>query len=278
MKPVFFALILSTTLTHAGPDGWLQSGLVTPETIRSLKPELGLSAEQEDRMQAIVTEAMAEGSPLEKTVRERQKAFQSLLRSPATTAEQASAALTQLLEAEAPVKQLQLRTLIRLRDLLSPEQQKMAIKLAPSRSARSGEWAGRVRAKAEKLRAEIEALGIPPTQALTARGTEIESMIRAGQWQSADEALQRLVQDTQIETEMSIPTPDFQNQPTGETDLDALRARYEKVETQAQQLVSVPMIRQFLQAKRAFEEAKQAQDAETIGRILSWAEQQLQKL
>lgn len=277
MKPIFFTIILSSMFAHAGPDGWLQSGLVTPDTLRSLKPELGLSAEQEEKMQAIVTEAVAEGSPLEKTVRERQKAFHTLLRSPQTTAEQASAALAQLLDAEAPVKQLQLRTLIRLRDLLSPEQQELAIKLAPTRGVRSQELAGRVRAKAEKLRAEIEALGISPTRALAARGAEIESLIRAGQWQSADEALLQLVKDTQIEAEVAIPSPNFQNQPTGDTDLDALKARYEKVETQAQQLVSVPLIRQFLQAKRAFEEAKQAQDAETLGRILTWAEQQLEQ-
>jgi Spy/CpxP family protein refolding chaperone len=277
MKHIILTLFLSTALAHAGPEAWLQGGLMTPDMIGSLSTELGLSSEQREKMQVIVTEATAEGVPLEKAVRERQKAFNGLLRSPETPSEQASAALTKLLEAEAPVKQLQLRTLIRLRDLLSPEQQKMAIKLAPTRSARSGEWAGRVRAKAEKLRAEIETLGITPTKALSTRGEEIESLIRAGKWQAADEALERLINDTQIDHTVSAPSQDFQSYPPGNTDLDTLKTRYETIEAKAQQLISLPMIRQFIEAKQAFEQAKQAQDADAVGRILTWAEQQLEQ-
>jgi hypothetical protein len=57
-----------------------------------------------------------------------------------------------------------------------------------------------------------------------------------------------------------------------------LKERYQTVQDKGQAVISIPMVRQFLKAKEAFEEAKAGQDAEKIGRILAWAEQQLEKL
>jgi Spy/CpxP family protein refolding chaperone len=271
-------ILLSTAiLSFAGPDAWLQSGLVTPETITSLKSELDLTAEQEEKMHSIVTAARSEGEPLEKAVREQQKVLNDLLRNRETTTDSASAALTKLLEAEAPVKQLQLRALIQLRDVLTPEQQKNAVKLAPGRVAKNDGIELRVKQKAEKLRAAVESLGVKPTNAMSERGAEIEAMIRAGDWKTADAAIDKLSQESGADEPETTAELDFAQFEPGNVDLEVLKERYQTVQDKGQSVISIPMVRQFLKAKEAFEAAKEAQDAEKIGRILTWAEQQLEK-
>jgi len=278
MKNILICLLTAVSLAHAGAEAWLQNGLILPETIAALKDDLGLSSEQEERMQAIVTAARAEGEPLEKTVRERQKALNELLRHRETSVDSASKALTGLLDAETPVKQLQLRTLIQLRDVLTPEQQKKAVQLAPGRVAKVDGIEVRVKQKAEKLRAAVESLGIKPTTAMSERGAEIEGMIRSGDWKAADEALEKLAKDSRAYEPESTEDIDFSKYETGNTDLEELRQRYTNVEEKGQSVLSVPLIRQFLKAKEAFEQAKADQDAEKVGRILTWVEQELAKL
>lgn len=277
MKTILI-LLCTAVLAFAGPDAWLQSGLVTPEMIASLKSELDLTAEQEEKMQSIVTAARGEGEPLEQAVREQQKALNDLLRTRDTTAEAASAALTKLLEAEAPVKQLQLRALIQLRDVLTPEQQSKAVKLAPGRVAKADGIELRVKQKAEKLRAAVESLGIKPTNAMSERGAEIEAMIRAGDWKSADAAIDKLTKESGADEPENTAELDFAQFEPGNVDLEVLKERYQTVQDKGQSVISIPMMRQFLKAKEAFEAAKEAQDAEKVGRILTWVEQQLDKL
>jgi len=280
MKTILILLILLSTsiLAFAGAEAWLQIGLVTPETINSLKAELDLTAEQDEKMQAIVTEARSEGESLEQAVREQQKALNEVLRNRETTIDSASAALTKLLEAEAPVKQLQLRALIQLRDVLTPEQQMKAVKLAPGRVAKSDGIELRVKQKAEKLRAAVESLGIKPTNAMSERGAEIEAMIRAGDWKTADAAIDKLTQESGADEPDSTVELDFAQFEPGNVDLEVLKERYQAVQDKGQSVISIPMVRQFLKAKEAFEAAKESQDAEKIGRILTWAEQQFEKL
>lgn len=276
MKLPLSLLLAAATLTaHAGPEDWLKGGLVSPDMIQTLRSDLNLTPEQEGKMQSIISSAQEEGSGLEKTVREEQKALNSLLRTPDTSAEAAAAALDRLLAAEAPVKQLQLRTLIRLRDVLTPEQQRLAVKLAPGRAGQTDDMALRVRQKAEKLRAEVESLGIKPTRALSERGAQIESLIRAGDWQAAEAALTRLSKDAQVDVAESTEEIDFTPHATGSTDLEDLKARYAALEEKGQDIISLPLIRRLLQAREALEQAKQDQDAEKVGRILTWAEKQV---
>lgn len=272
-------ILLSTAiLAYAGPEAWLQNGLITPETVTSLKSELGLTAEQEEKMQSIVTAARSEGEPLEQTVREQQKALNELLRNRETTADAASAALTRLLEAETPVKQLQLRALIQLRDVLTPEQQKEAMRLAPGRVAKSDGIEMRVKQKAEKLRAAVESLGIKPTNAMSERGAEIEGLMRAGDWKTADAALDKLTKESGADEPESTAELDFSKFEPGNVDLEVLKERYQTVQDKGQSVISIPLVRQFLKAKEVLEAAKESQDAEKVGRILTWAEQQLAKL
>ncbi len=277
MKTLLICLLTAASFAHAGPEAWLQHGLLSPENITALKDDLSLSNEQEERMQAIVMAAKSEGEALEKAVREHQKAFNDLLRDRESTAAEAGAALTKLLEAEAPVKQLQLRSLIQLRDVLTPEQQKKAIQLAPNRVAKGDSIEVRVQQKAEKLRAAVDSLGVKPTTAISERGTEIEGMIKSGDWKSADAALDKLAKDSRADEVESTGEVDFSKYEPGNTDLEELRQRYELVKERGQSVVSLPLIRQLLQAKEAFEEAKANQDVEKVGRILTWVETELGK-
>jgi len=272
MKRILLCSLVLTNIAVAGPEMFLQSGLLTPEIIANIKPELELSSDQEARMTQIVTDAHSEAAPLDQAVRERQKTFNQILRKPDSTVEEASAALAQLMEAEAVVKQLQLRTLLGLRDVLSLEQQKKALTLAPSRQAKRADLETRVREKAVRLKLAVEALGVPPTRSMQERGSEVEVLIREGQWAAADEALDKLIVDTEVDEPVPTEPLDFSTFDPGSTDLETLKPRYLAVENAAQSVISIPKVRQLIQAKQALEEAKSAEDAIAVGRILTWAE------
>ena len=277
MTRIITSLLAFTLIAHAGPEAWFQHGLIMPETIATLKAELELTPDQESKMQSIVSGARTSAESLEQAVKEQQKAFNEALRNRETSADAASAALARLLEAEAPVKQLQLRTLIQLRDILTPDQQKKAMSLAPGKLAKKGDLESKVKAKAEKLRAAVESLGIKATQAMTDRGGEIESMIRAGEWAQADKALDKLTLESGVNEPESTEELNFSNQDPGNVDLEVLKQRLADVQTRAQSIISLPLIRQFIKAKEALEEAKAAQNAELVGRILTWGESKLAK-
>jgi hypothetical protein len=184
-----------------------------------------------------------------------------------------------VLAAEGTVKELQLRTLIELRDVLTPEQQKKAAKLSvgPKMAAKS-DLQSSVMAKANKLRAAVDALTDKPTEAMAYRGQEIENMIKNGEWESADAALDKLIADSKFsDYTPDAPAPDFSQSEPGDTNLDALQSRFESIKERAQEVISLPLLRDMLKAKDAFEEAKAAQDAEKVGRILTWVEKQLDK-
>ncbi len=277
MKLILSSLLILTTLAQAGPEAWFQHGLIMPETIATLKSELELTADQESKMQAVVSEARATAEPLEQAVKEQQKVFNDTLRNREKNADAASAALTHLLESEAPVKQLQLRTLIQLRDLMTPKQQKKAMTLALQKNVNKGDLEARVKSKAEKLRAAVDSLGIKATQAMSERGGEIESMIRGGEWTQAEQALDKLIIESGTNEPESTEALDFSKYETGNVDLEVLRQRLDNVQANAQSIISLPLIRQFIKAKEALEQAKSAQDAELVGRILTWGESKLAK-
>ncbi len=275
-KSILASLILAASAALAGPEAMLSSGLIHPDIIQQIKGELQLSADQEARMSAILIEARAKGEPAEAEAKEQQRALNELLRQPGTTADAASAQLAKTLECEAAVKQLQLRSLIALRDVLTPEQQKKALTLSAPKAAAKSDIEARVSTKAGKLRAAVEALGEKPTEAMQFRGGEIEKMIKAGDWLSADAALDKLIADSGAdEPADDSPAPDFSKFDAGDTDPDALKARFESVKERAQEIISIPLMRKFLKAKDAFDAAKAAEDAAAVGRIMTWAEEQL---
>ncbi len=281
MKHTIATSILTLTLAlsaHAGPEAWLQSGLIKPEIIEQIKPELQLTADQETKMTAIIAEARTKSEPIERALKELQQTMQDMLRQLATTADAASAHLTKVLESEAAIKQLQLRTLIALRDVLTPEQQKKAQTLSAPKVAAHSDLESQVKAKADKLKAAVDALGEKPTEAMLYRGGEIEKLIKSGDMKAAEAALDALIVESGVnDPEDNSPAPDFAKLEPGNTDLDALRERFESVKERAQEIINIPLMRRMLKAKEAFETAKAAEDATAVGRILTYAEQQVPK-
>ncbi|TDU68151.1 LTXXQ motif family protein [Prosthecobacter fusiformis] len=275
MRLAFLFLVLVTCGFAAGPESWLQNGLLTPEMIAMIKPELALTLEQENAMNKIAATARDEAAPLEQKVREEQKAFGQILRQPGSTSEVAAAALTRLMEAEAEVKHLQLRTLLNLRDVLSPEQQKKAVALVPARQAKRSDQETRLREKAARLKAAVEALGVPATAGMVQRGLEVESLVREGDLAAAGAALDRLFIDSQVDKPEEAEPLDFSSFAPGDTDIETLRQRYQAVEAAAQSVISIHLLRQLIQARKALEQAKADEDVIAVGRILSWAEKVL---
>lgn len=280
MKTILCSLLLLVTasLHAAHVEDWLKSGLLHPDLISSLREELVLSGEQQSELNTQLSAARQQAEPLEQAVKEQQKALNDLLKDTTTTAEAASAQLTKLIEAETAVKQLQLRTLIGVRDVLTPEQLQKAQKLGPPKMAAKSGAESPVRAKAGKLRAAVEALGVPPTDAMKTRGAEIEALIKNGDLAAADTALDKLIEDSRFkELEAEDEVVDFSKFETGNADLESLRERFEAVQAAGQEIISLPLMRQMIQAKKAFEEAKEAQDADKVGRILTYVEGKLKE-
>jgi Spy/CpxP family protein refolding chaperone len=277
MKRLLLIFLCVASPLIAGPEAWLEAGLLTPEMIASVKPELGLTSDQESKMGVLAKEALAAAEPVEKQVRERERELTRLLRQPTSTAAEAEVALKTLLEAEAEVKHMRLRTLLALRDVLTPEQQEKAVKLTPGRRAKTTHAEARMKEKALRLKTAVESLGVPPTQAMQERGEAIVALVRGGDYGAADQALDQLTADSGLDQAAEVTAPDFSQFSPGDTDLTVLKQRYTDVEVAAQTVVSIPLVRQLIEGKKALEAAKLAEDAEQVGRILTWAEELLKK-
>ncbi len=282
MKKLLCCLLLSiASLPAAQVEEWLKSGLLHPDMLASVRDELALTGEQQTQINAQLSAAREQAGPLEQAVKEQQKALNHLLQDKSTTAEAAAAQLTKLLEAEAAIKQLQLRALIGVRDVLTPEQMAKAKKLGPPKLAAGGGGGGleaKAHEKAGKLKAAVEGLGVPPTEAMKYRGGEIEQLIKSGQFTEANAKLDELIEDSHLkELDAEVEKVDFSKFESGSTDLPTLQERYESLKTAGQEIISLPLLRELLQAKTAFEAAKEAQDADKVGRILTYVEGKLKK-
>jgi Spy/CpxP family protein refolding chaperone len=279
MKKLLCCLLLAaTSLPAAQVEDWLKSGLLHPDMIASVREELALTEEQQSKLNSQLSEARSQAGPLEEAVKSEQKALNHLLQDRSTSADVAAAQLSRLLEAEAAIKQLQLRALIGVRDVLTLEQLAKAKKLGPPKLAAGGGVDAQVKEKAGKLRAAVEALGIPPTEAMKYRGGEIEQLIKSGQMAEANAKLDELIKDSHFkELEAPVEKVDFSKYEPGSTELETLRERFERLQVAGQEIVSLPLLREMVQAKTAFEAAKEAQDADKVGRILTYAESKLKK-
>ena len=279
MKKLLCCLFLTAaSLPAAQVEDWLKSGLLHPDMIASVREKLALTEEQQTKLNSQLSEARAQAEPLEQAVQEQKKALGQLLQDPSTSADVAAAQLTKLLDAEAAIKQLQLRALIGVRDVLTPEQLVLVKKLGPPKMAERGGLEAKVKEKAGKLRAAVEAIGVPPTEAMKYRGEEIEKLIKSGNFTDANAKLDELIEDSHFkEMEAEVEKVDFAKFEPGSTDLETLRERYESVQGAGQEIISLPLLRELVQAKTAFEAAKEAQDAEKVGRILTYVESKLKK-
>ena len=279
MKKILCCLFLTAaSLPAAQVEDWLNSGLLHPDMIASVREKLALTEEQQSKLNSQLSEARAQAEPLEQAVQEQKKALGQLLKDPSTNADVAAAQLTKLLDAEAAIKQLQLRALIGVRDVLTPEQLAKVKKIGPPKVAEGGGLEAQVREKAGKLRAAVESIGVPPTEAMKYRGEEIEKLIKSGEFVQANAELDELMKDSHYkEMEAEVQPVDFAKYEPGSTDLESLKERYEGVQGAGQEIISLPLLRELVQAKAAFEAAKEAQDADQVGRILTYVEGKLKK-
>lgn len=292
LKTFFWLALLTAAailaeLQAANVEDWLKSGLLHPDLIPSVREELALTAAQQAQLEQQLETARQQAEPLEKAVKEQQKVLNRLLQDPATTAEAAAAQLGKLIEAEKAVKELQLRALIGVRDVLSPEQLGKAKRLGPQKMAQTRKDPGAsasaaaeaaVLAKAARLKTALQTLEVPPTKAMQTRGEEIESLVKKKDFKAADAALDRLIEDARMnELEAEADPVDFSKFEPGSTDIESLKQRYEEAKTAGQEVISLPLLRELLRAKEAFEQAKEAQDVEMVGRILSYVEGKLKK-
>lgn len=279
MKIILFSLVLATaSLPAAQVEEWLQSGMLHPDLIASVREKLSLTEQQQSKLNSQLSAARAQAEPLEKAVQAEKKMLAQLLQDPSTSADVAAGQLTKLLDAEAAIKQLQLRTLISVRDVLTPEQLAKAKKLGPPKTVRGTGLEGEVKEKAGKLRAAVEAIGVPPTEAMKYRGGEIEQLIKSGQLSEANTKLDQLIEDSHFkELEVEVEKVDFAKFEPGNTDLESLKERFERLQMAGQEILSLPLLREMVQAKEAFEAAKEAQDADKVGRILTYVEGRLKK-
>jgi Spy/CpxP family protein refolding chaperone len=279
MKKLLCCLLLTVaSLPAAQVEDWLKSGLLHPDLIASVREKLALTEEQQAKLNSQLSDARARAEPLEQAVQEQKKALNHLLQDPSTSGDVAAAQLTKLLDAEAAIKQLQLRALLGVRDVLTPEQLAQVKKLGPPKLAASGGLEAKVKEKAGKLRAAVEAIGVPPTEAMKYRGEEIEKLIKSGQFAGANKELDELMEDSHFkELEAEVEKVDFAKFEPGSTDVETLRERFEHVQAAGQEIISLPLLRELVQAKTAFEAAKEAQDADKVGRILTYVEGKLKK-
>ena len=263
---------LATPLTRAaGPLDWLKPDAMAPERVGKLKSELNLSAEQESRLEALVTEARAAMTDLTAKIQQEQQAFDDLMRKAETPAEDGVAAMKSLFAAESAAKEQQLRTILAVRDLLTPEQQRKAMTGMSGKGIESTPFA----AKAARVKAVVDSLGVPPTDALKEAGSGIEALVSEGKLAEAEAALDKFILESMADEPDDGVEPDFNSEDPGATDSDTLRQRRDKVGNKAKSVISIPLLRKLVKAKTALESAVDSQDALAAGRVLTWAEKQL---
>ena len=246
-------------------------GLFKPEVVLTHQSELALTADQAASLQGLVQAAHQSAEPLESAVREQRQALEKLIREADAKPEAASAQLTKVLDAEAAVKQLQLRTLLGIRSLLTPDQRAKAVTFAEKERANDRPLEARVMEKATRLKQAFQSLGVPPAGSLKEKGSAIEAHIKAGKFAEAEKSLDALAAEVGLDAP-EPPKPDFSKGETGSTVVDDLKQRYETVTEKAKSVTRLPDLKRLLQARDALEEAKSAQDLERIGRILTYAE------
>jgi hypothetical protein len=267
---LFFAL--ATTITRAaGPLDWLKLDALAPERVEKLKAELSLSPEQESRVQTLLAEGRAAINDLMNKIQREQQAFDTLMREADTPAEEGLAALRTLIAAESAAKEQQLRTILAVRDLLTPEQQRKAMTGMSGKGIESTPFA----AKAARVKAVVDSLGVPPTDALKEAGSGIEALVSEGKLAEAEAALDKFILESMADEPDDGVEPDFNSEDPGATDSDTLRQRRDKVGNKAKSVISIPLLRKLVKAKTALESAVDSQDALAAGRVLTWAEKQL---
>ena len=264
------------TLSHlawaapAVPTGdLLKLGVVPPETVARHLSALGLSPDQDSAIRELVKKAKSETSTLDTSIREYRDLLEEIVKQPAASIDEAEARLNKLLEAEASAKRLQLRTILGINAQLTGDQRAKALELA----RRDVELESVIKAKIDRIKSAVDAIGCKPTPAIEARGQAIRELTESGDLAEVDRALDKAIADLGIdEAAQPVKPVDFASYEPGNVELTALEERYRKVEEKVQGVIRLSTLRQLLQAKDALDTAKAAQDAVAAGSVLTWAE------
>ena len=280
MKSLLCLAIVSFAASASAVDvgALVRTGLVLPDTVLQHQSELGISSEQADRLRKMYDEARQEGQPLDAAVKQKQEEFDTALKNFETTPAAAAEQLKNLLDAEAALKQLQLRTLLKLRDELSPEQRKKALKLGKSEALSQDPLQARLKEKGMKVKTAFEGLGIPTPEGLKSKAENIEAQVREGRLAEAEKALDVLIKETGVdELAAASANVDFDKFDAGATDVPTLQERYKAVIAKAGEVTHLPTLKLLVQGKDELEKAKATEDATRVGKILTWAEGVLAK-
>lgn len=270
MKPSL--IVLSFLLSGSAAMALDLPRLIQPETLTTHREALAFTPEQEAELTRVYESAKAEAAPLEEAVRTEQTSLEETLRATSLEPGAAEAKFAKLLEAENALKQLQFKTLLALRAVLTPEQIEKAVTLASRDTQANAPLMATIESKAQRLKAAFDSLEIKPGPVLESKGDHIRGLIESGNLADADAALDVLAKEVGIDEPIDEATIDFSQQSPGDTDLPVLESRFHNVETAVQDVIYLPHLRQLLQARDALEAAKSAEDAEGVGRVLTWAE------
>jgi hypothetical protein len=246
--------------------------LFTPGTLAAHREVLAFTPEQEAELKRIFESAKAEAAPLEAAVQREENSVNETLRATDLDPTAAEAKFGALLEAEGKLKQLQFKTLLALRGVLTPEQIEKAVSLEGQTRTVNAPLMATIEEKAGRLKAAFDGLEIKPAPELQAEGERIRSLIQSGDLAAAGSALDALGKKVGIDEPIEEATIDFSQQSPGDTELTVLQGRFRAVESAAQKVTFLPKLRQLLQARDALEAAKAAENAEEVGRVLTWAE------
>lgn len=270
MKSILIASVLFALASAAGALDLPR--LIKPETLTAHRETLAFTPEQETELTRIYESAKAEAGPLEEAVRKEEAALTALLRGDSLDSGAAEANFSALLAAENQLKQLQFKTLLALRGVLTAEQIEKAVALESKDTQAKAPMMATIESKAQRLKDAFDSLEIKPGAVLESKGDHIRGLIESGDLAAADAALDALGKEVGIDEPVDEATIDFSQQSPGDTDLTVLESRFRKVETGAQGVMYLPHLRQLLQARDALEAAKSAEDPEAAGRVLTWAE------
>lgn len=273
MKTKLFLLVLACTSALRAVDmtALARHQLVLPETVMAHAAELGFTPEQETRLTAYRDEMKPKIQSLEAAVREEQGKLEAAVVEPTATEAKTAPLLDKLLAAESALKHAQLKVLLELREMLTPEQRAKALQLAGTESKTKQPVEQGLKAKADRLKSAFDELGIQPPEALKEKGAAIEALVRDNNLAAANEQLDALAKEVGLD-EATPEAPDFSTIDPGDTNLDTLRQRYDDVTAKAKIVTKLPTLRLLLKGRDELEKAKAAEDAVKVGRVLTWAE------
>jgi Spy/CpxP family protein refolding chaperone len=251
--------------------------LIHPNVLRKNLAEIELTPEQKTQIDALESTTKPKITELESGLAKEMRTLEELLKQPETTPEAASLQLSKVTLIEADLKQTLLQTFVKMRLLLTPEQRRKALSLAPAVAQADRDLEARIQSEAQKFKQQFENLNLPLTKALKERAATIDKMIKDGGLERALKALDELAKETGIKELTKTEDIDYSKFAPGTTDLEVLKARLQEVQDLAQEVISVQVLEKLAQARTALEQAKQNEDVERLGRILSFAESLLKK-